>query len=83
MRAQAQAKTALAGCTTNAVIRRRDDTSAVNLAIAAVANDSGAITQNHDACAKLTTQCKPPRPAAALRQPPPLSHGVPTQYVLL
>ena len=47
-------QTAPAGCTTNAVIRLSDGTSAVNLRIAAVANDSGVITENYAAGAKLT-----------------------------
>ena len=53
-RVQAQAKTAPAGCTTNAVIRLTDGTTPVNLTIAAAANDSGAITQNYAAGATLT-----------------------------
>jgi hypothetical protein len=53
-RFQAQAKTAPAGCTTNAVIRVTDGTSAINLTIAAAANDSGAITQNYAAGSTLT-----------------------------
>jgi len=53
-RVQAQTKTAPAGCTTNAVIRLTDGTTAVNLTVAAAANDSGAITQNYAAGATLT-----------------------------
>jgi hypothetical protein len=53
-RLQAQAKTAPAGCTTNAVIRLTDGTTAVNVTIATAANDSGAITQNYAAGATLT-----------------------------
>jgi hypothetical protein len=53
-RVQVQAKTEPAGCTTNAVIRLSDGTTAVNLTIAAAANDSGAITQNYAAGATLT-----------------------------
>jgi hypothetical protein len=52
-RFQAQAKTAPAGCTTNAVVRVTDGTSPVNLALAAAANDSGAITQNYAAGATI------------------------------
>jgi len=53
-RVQAQAKTAPAGCTTNAVVRLSDGTTSVNLTIAAAANDSGAISQNYAAGATLT-----------------------------
>ncbi len=53
-RLQAQAKTAPAGCTTNAVIRVTDGTTPVNLTISAAANDSGAIAQNYAAGASLT-----------------------------
>jgi len=53
-RIQAQAKTAPAGCTTNAVIRVTDGTTPVNLKVAAAANDSGAISQNYAAGATLT-----------------------------
>jgi hypothetical protein len=53
-RVQVQAKTAPAGCTTNAVVRMTDGTTPVNLTIAAAANDSGAITQNYAAGAVLT-----------------------------
>ena len=53
-RVQAQAKTAPAGCTTNAVIRLSDGTTPVNLTVAAAANDSGAIAQNYAAGSTLT-----------------------------
>jgi hypothetical protein len=53
-RVQVQAKTAPAGCTTNAVIRVSDGTTPVNLTVAAAANDSGAISQNYPAGATLT-----------------------------
>jgi len=53
-RVQAQAKTAPAGCTTNAVVRVTDGTSPVNLTIAAAANDSGTLTQNFAAGAVIT-----------------------------
>jgi hypothetical protein len=53
-RVQAQAKTAAAGCTTNAVIRVTDGTTPINLTLAAAANDSGAISQNYAAGATLT-----------------------------
>jgi len=53
-RVQAQAKTAPAGCTTNAVVRLTDGTTPVNVTIAAAANDSGAITQNYAGGATLT-----------------------------
>jgi hypothetical protein len=51
---QVQAKTAPAGCTTNAVVRLTDGTTPVNVTIAAAANDSGAITQNYAGGATLT-----------------------------
>jgi len=53
-RVQVQAKTAPAGCTTNAVVRLTDGTTPVNLTIAAAANDSGAIAQNYASGAALT-----------------------------
>jgi hypothetical protein len=53
-RIQVQAKTAPAGCSTNAVIRLTDGTSPVNLSVAAAANDSGPIIQNYAAGASLT-----------------------------
>ncbi|GAC1626563.1 MAG: hypothetical protein NVS9B13_23000 [Candidatus Acidiferrum sp.] len=53
-RLQVQAKTAPAGCTTNAVVRLTDGTTPVNVTVAAAANDSGAITQNYAAAATLT-----------------------------
>jgi hypothetical protein len=48
-RIQVQAKTAPAGCATNAVVRFTDGTTPVNLTISAAANDSGAIAQNYAA----------------------------------
>jgi hypothetical protein len=53
-RLQAQAKTAPAGCSTNAVIRLTDGTTPVNLTLTAAANDSGAISQNYGAGSTLT-----------------------------
>ena len=53
-RVQVQAKTAPSGCSTNAVVRITDGTNAVNVTIAAAANDSGSITQNYAAGATLT-----------------------------
>ena len=53
-RLQVQAKTAPAGCTTNAVVRLSDGASPVNLTISAASNDSGPITQNYAAAASLT-----------------------------
>jgi len=52
-RIQVQAKTAPAGCTTNAVVRLTDGTTPVNVTISAVANDSGAIAQNYPAGSSL------------------------------
>jgi hypothetical protein len=53
-RVQVQAKTAPAGCSTNAVVRLTDGTSPVNVTVAAAANDSGPITQAYAAGASLT-----------------------------
>jgi len=53
-RVQAQAKTAPAGCTTNAVVRVTDGSTPVNLTLTAAANDSGAIAQNYAAGAAIT-----------------------------
>lgn len=46
-RVQVQAKTAPAGCTTNAIVRLTDGTTPVNVTIAGAANDSGSIAQNY------------------------------------
>ncbi|HVM59345.1 MAG TPA: hypothetical protein VMV72_00625, partial [Verrucomicrobiae bacterium] len=53
-RFQVQAKTAPAGCSTNAVVRLTDGTNPVNLTISGAANDSGAISQNYAAGATIT-----------------------------
>jgi len=53
-RVQVQAKTAPAGCTTNAVVRLTDGASPVNLSISGAANDSGVIAQNYAAGTPLT-----------------------------
>jgi hypothetical protein len=52
-RVQVQAKTAPAGCTTNAVVRFTDGTTPVNVTISAAANDSGALSQNYAAGSSL------------------------------
>lgn len=52
-RLQVQAKTAPAGCTTNALVRLTDGTTPVSLTIAGAANDSGSIAQNYAAGAAL------------------------------
>ena len=52
-RVQVQAKTAPAGCTTNAVVRLTDGTTPVNVTVSAAANDSGAISQNYAAGSSL------------------------------
>ncbi len=52
-RVQVQAKTAPAGCTTNAIVRLTDGTTPVNVTVSAAANDSGAISQNYAAGASL------------------------------
>ncbi len=53
-RVQVQAKTAPAGCTSNAVVRLTDGTSPVNVTISGAANDSGIIAQNYAAGTPLT-----------------------------
>jgi hypothetical protein len=52
-RVQVQAKTAPAGCGTNAVVRLTDGITPVNLTISGAANDSGSILQNYAAGAAL------------------------------
>jgi hypothetical protein len=52
-RIQVQAKTAPAGCTTNAILRFTDGTTPLNVTISAAANDSGAISQNYAAGSSL------------------------------
>ena len=52
-RIQVQAKTAPAGCTTNAIVRFTDSTTPINLTISAAANDSGALSQNYAAGSSL------------------------------
>ncbi len=53
-RVQVQAKTAPAGCTTNAVVRLTDGTNPVNVTVSGAANDSGTIAQNYAAGTPLT-----------------------------
>jgi len=53
-RVQVQAKTAPAGCTTNAVVRLTDGITPINITISASANDSGVIAQNYAAGTPLT-----------------------------
>jgi hypothetical protein len=53
-RVQVQAKTAPAGCTTNAVVQLTNGTTPINVTVAAAANDSGAITQNYAAGSAIT-----------------------------
>jgi hypothetical protein len=53
-RVQVQAKTAPAGCATNAIVRLTDGTSPINVTVSAAANDSGPLTQNYAAGASLT-----------------------------
>lgn len=52
-RVQVQAKTAPAGCATNAVVRLTDGTTPLNVTVAGAANDSGSISQNYAAGAVL------------------------------
>lgn len=52
-RVQVQAKTAPAGCSTNAIVQVTDGTNPVNVTISAAASDSGPIAQNYAAGASL------------------------------
>ena len=52
-RIQVQAKTAPAGCGTNAVVRLTDGTTPVNVTISGAGSDSGSISQNYAAGAAL------------------------------
>jgi hypothetical protein len=76
-RVQVQAKTAPAGCSTNAVVRLTDGTSPVNVTVAAAANDSGSITQNYAAGAALTVSVQT---AAAGCTTSPADANVVVQY---
>jgi len=76
-RVQVQAKTAPAGCTTNAVVRLTDGTTPVNVTIAAAANDSGAITQNYPGGVTLTLSVQT---AAARCTTAPADANVTIQY---
>jgi hypothetical protein len=76
-RMQVQAKTAPAGCSTNAVVRLTDGTAPVNLTIAAAGNDSGAITQNYAAGATITVSVQT---AAAGCTTAPADANVEVQY---
>ena len=51
---QVQAKTAPAGCSTNAVVQLTNGATPINVTISAAANDSGPISQNYAAAASLT-----------------------------
>jgi hypothetical protein len=53
-RVQVQAKTAPAGCSTNAVVQLTNGSSPVNVTLSAANNDSGPITQSYAAGASLT-----------------------------
>jgi hypothetical protein len=76
-RLQVQAKTAPAGCTTNAVVRLTDGTSPINLSISAAANDSGVLTQNYAAGTPLTLSAQT---AAAGCTTSPADANVTIQY---
>jgi len=76
-RLQVQAKTAAAGCTTNAVIRVSDGTTPVNLTLSAAANDSGGLSQNYPAGATLTISVQT---AAAGCSTPPADANAVMQY---
>jgi hypothetical protein len=76
-RMQVQAKTAPAGCSTNAVVRLTDGTTPVNLTIAAAGNDSGAISQNYGAGSTITVSVQT---AAAGCTTSPADANVTVQY---
>jgi len=76
-RVQVQAKTAPAGCSTNAIVRLTDGTSPVNVTVAAAANDSGPIAQNYAAAAVLTVSVQT---AAAGCSTSPADANVVVQY---
>lgn len=76
-RVQVQAKTAPAGCTTNAVVRLTDGTTPVNVTISAAANDSGVISQNYAAGSSLTVAVQT---AAAGCTTSPADANVTVQY---
>ncbi len=76
-RVQVQAKTAPAGCSTNAVVRLTDGASPINITISASANDSGVIAQNYAAAASLTLSVQT---AAAGCSTSPADANVTVQY---
>lgn len=76
-RVEAQAKTSPAGCVTNAVVQLSNGTTPVTLAIAAAANDSGAISQNYAAGATLTLSVLTPAAGCATS---PADVNVEVQY---
>jgi len=76
-RIQVQAKTAPAGCSTNAVVRLTDGSTPLNVTIAAAGNDTGAITQNYAAGSALTVSVQT---AAAGCATSPADANVTVQY---
>jgi len=76
-RVQVQAKTAPAGCSTNAVVRLTDGTSPINITISASANDSGVVAQNYAAGMPLTLSVQT---AAAGCTTSPADANVTVQY---
>jgi hypothetical protein len=76
-RIQVQAKTAPAGCTTNAVVRLTDGTKPVNVTISTGANDSGAILRSYAAGASLQVKLQT---AAAGCSTSPADANVTIQY---
>jgi hypothetical protein len=76
-RVQVQAKTAPAGCTTNAIVRVSDGSTPINLTIAAAGNDSGVITQNYAPGALVTVSVQT---AAAGCTTTPADANVTIQY---
>ena len=76
-RLQVQAKTAPAGCSTNAVVRLTDGSTPVNLTISGAANDSGSISQNYAAGSTITVSVQT---AAAGCTTSPADANVTVQY---
>jgi hypothetical protein len=76
-RMQVQAKTAPAGCSTNAVVQLTNGTTRVNLTISSAANDTGTISQNYAAGTAITVSVET---AAAGCTTSPADANVTVQY---
>ncbi|MGB7437963.1 MAG: hypothetical protein WBR26_03240 [Candidatus Acidiferrum sp.] len=76
-RVQVQAKTAPAGCSTNAIVQVTNGTTPINLTISAAANDSGSISQNYAAGTPITVSVQT---AAAGCSTSPADANVAVQY---